>query len=520
MSEYKTTTGSNGPNTGREDQLEAETSVPINMRPSIDVQTVPSSTSSTTGSTGSSSVYVKSTSPLRLETPRTPPFRSKSSPPFSPGSPNSNSSPGPESPVTPNSSSHFRNHDPIPLILSSPLYNDHDDLIPLPFSKSTLSRTSSQRSSHNVHIQPKVSMADVPVDSGLFNLSLPYEPTAPLITYPRVLDISAFGSTYPAQVNNPGGSAEINLLGTGNFCKTVLSQPDPVTGQVFAVKIPKNNAQGALIRHEAAILSLVYEDTSTSIPGIISFYGIVETTLDDVSLTGIAMKVYQQTCQTFLSTFDPFSPSNNINTSSEASSFISFTDPFIGFALWKKWASQLIDGLLFLQSKQIVHCDIKPDNILLDENLNAHIGDFSSAQTDSELNSSTTTATSSIQTSDYNSNSSPTTHKSLSFGAFAMQFSAPELLQPPNSPDLSMPNFSTDAYSLGLTLLNFATGSEPFSSAVKHVTQKLMWARKGAALQACSPEDNLRLTTIRPTLTSFLVTRAPLAEIKASLCSL
>ncbi len=41
-----------------------------------------------------------------------------------------------------------------------------------------------------------------------------------------------------------------------------------------------------------------------------------------------------------------------------------------------KWAYQIANGLRFLHENDIIHCDLKPANILLDDNLNAKIIDF------------------------------------------------------------------------------------------------------------------------------------------------
>ena len=40
------------------------------------------------------------------------------------------------------------------------------------------------------------------------------------------------------------------------------------------------------------------------------------------------------------------------------------------------WLFQLVLGIQFIHSKKILHRDIKPQNVFIDENLNIKIGDF------------------------------------------------------------------------------------------------------------------------------------------------
>jgi hypothetical protein len=47
---------------------------------------------------------------------------------------------------------------------------------------------------------------------------------------------------------------------------------------------------------------------------------------------------------------------------------------------FKIYARQIIDGLRYLHTNNIIHCDIKPDNILLGDNDNVYLIDFGSCQ--------------------------------------------------------------------------------------------------------------------------------------------
>lgn len=40
------------------------------------------------------------------------------------------------------------------------------------------------------------------------------------------------------------------------------------------------------------------------------------------------------------------------------------------------WIFQLVLGVQFIHSKKILHRDIKPQNVFIDENMNIKIGDF------------------------------------------------------------------------------------------------------------------------------------------------
>lgn len=50
-----------------------------------------------------------------------------------------------------------------------------------------------------------------------------------------------------------------------------------------------------------------------------------------------------------------------------------------------RWAEQATDAISFLHSQGVMHCDISCNNIFLDENLNAMVGDFGGSSIDREL---------------------------------------------------------------------------------------------------------------------------------------
>ena len=49
----------------------------------------------------------------------------------------------------------------------------------------------------------------------------------------------------------------------------------------------------------------------------------------------------------------------------------------ISLQMKQKWVEQAVEGLAFVHSKDVIHCDIHPNNFLLDEHLDLRLCDFS-----------------------------------------------------------------------------------------------------------------------------------------------
>jgi hypothetical protein len=103
---------------------------------------------------------------------------------------------------------------------------------------------------------------------------------------------------------------------------------------------------------------------------------------------------------------------------------------------------QLTRGLCFLHNTaNTIHADIKPANILLSSDRGsmplARYADFSTS---------------------FVADTTPSSHS----GGGTYSFMAPEQLS--RDPDLSTPTFASDIYSLGITLLSFLCGGNPFAS--------------------------------------------------------
>lgn len=108
---------------------------------------------------------------------------------------------------------------------------------------------------------------------------------------------------------------------------------------------------------------------------------------------------------------------------------------------WLHWACELAATLEWMHGKGCVHCDIKPENILLDHNLRTKLCDFNSAFFP-------------------NASTSPLTD-GLGLGTPA--YGAPELTKRGKSGDVV--SFPVDIFSLGALLYSLATGVEPMARA-------------------------------------------------------
>lgn len=107
--------------------------------------------------------------------------------------------------------------------------------------------------------------------------------------------------------------------------------------------------------------------------------------------------------------------------------------------------SQLISAVAYMHSQGIVHCDIKPENILLTSDLRPKLCDFGTSQF----------------------LSGPSECSALS-----TTYAAPELLQ-----GLSRPTIASDMWSCGVLLYCMLTGYAPFSMASSACPDFEAWTR-------------------------------------------
>jgi serine/threonine protein kinase len=132
--------------------------------------------------------------------------------------------------------------------------------------------------------------------------------------------------------------------------------------------------------------------------------------------------------------------------------FIKRSPERVGSDLWMKWFKQGLQALARIHQGGVIHCDIKPSNLLLDDDLNLVLADFSSSVIVD------------------NPENLPTD----GIGRGTPPFSSPEMVDP--SPTRPF-GYASDMFSFGATMYSLITGTEPFRG-VRSI--ELMWnVRKG-----------------------------------------
>lgn len=122
--------------------------------------------------------------------------------------------------------------------------------------------------------------------------------------------------------------------------------------------------------------------------------------------------------------------------------------------LTRNFTRQILDGLAYLHSRNIIHRDIKGANILVDNRGAVKISDFGvSKQTTSNLTNPSTLTTS--NTKDFGPLGGPGTRTSLQGSVFWM---APEVVRQTGQ------SIKSDIWSVGCLIVEMFTGSRPFPS--------------------------------------------------------
>jgi len=122
--------------------------------------------------------------------------------------------------------------------------------------------------------------------------------------------------------------------------------------------------------------------------------------------------------------------------------------------LTRNFTRQILDGLSYLHSRNIIHRDIKGANILVDNRGAVKISDFGvSKQTTSNLTNPSTLST--INTKDFGPLGGPGTRTSLQGSVFWM---APEVVRQTGQ------SIKSDIWSVGCLIVEMFTGSRPFPS--------------------------------------------------------
>lgn len=235
-----------------------------------------------------------------------------------------------------------------------------------------------------------------------------------------------------------------------------LVTQSPIAGLAFkclAVKSPIRRDAHAVLENEARILTYLHQTREAS-DYLVRFHGYKSiqhsVILDAVPLT---LDSYTKTAA---------------KQAKENFSTRTMFDPIMGVSKWLRLCKAMIDGLVFLHSKDVVHGDIKPANILLralqtaDAVVEYHplYCDFSSSQVQEpgivphEVNAVTT------------------------------EFTAPELLQAftHRVEGKAFATSENDVFALGVTILTGAIGENPYASARYH-GQRTAMAREGMPLE-------------------------------------
>ena len=111
----------------------------------------------------------------------------------------------------------------------------------------------------------------------------------------------------------------------------------------------------------------------------------------------------------------------------------------------------ILNGLKYLHINNIIHRDIKPDNILLDENLTAKITDFgiSAFYNDFNINDNNTLFMNHTKIGD-------------------KDYLCPEIIQNKHY------DFKNDIFSLGLTMFYMMSFVLPFTSSIENNSKKIL----------------------------------------------
>lgn len=146
-------------------------------------------------------------------------------------------------------------------------------------------------------------------------------------------------------------------------------------------------------------------------------------------------------------------------------------DPVIGISQWLKLCKNLIDGLVFLHLKKVVHGDIKPMNILLRGRPAMQIDD-------------TVIEYQPLYCDFSSSHVNEPGKDSEEVSAVTTEFTAPELLQAfrHRNGQRAIATYKNDVFALGVTLLTAVTGENPYTSA-RFEGQKTAMAKEGLPLE-------------------------------------
>lgn len=255
----------------------------------------------------------------------------------------------------------------------------------------------------------------------------------------------------------PFGNGAWSIVSPGLFTRTSPENTEP---EIIAVKKPEQKKGIPILTSEAAILS--YLSTPEPTRGIIPFYGF------DKATTSLLLPAYPLTLESFVKASHKF-----IN-SEQNISLSTLRCPVVKMRQWLFLAKKLCEGFVALKEKQVVHGDVKWGNVLLRE--------YTLSQVEKKIwgNNDGEKLYEPLIVDFSSSHVEPAEPKPIS--ALTVAFCAPELLEAwlaPVEAAAPVPSFSSDLYSMALTLLTAAIGSDPYSVRTATDARKGMWVKCG-----------------------------------------
>lgn len=196
--------------------------------------------------------------------------------------------------------------------------------------------------------------------------------------------------------------------------------------------------------------------------GVIPFYGF------DKATTSLLLPAYPLTLESFVKA------SHNFINSEQNISLSTLRCPVVKMRQWLFLAKKLCEGFVALKEKRVVHGDVKWGNVLLREYI------LSPEEKKIWGNNDEKKLYEPLIVDFSSSHVEPAEPKAIS--ALTVAFCAPELLDAWLSPVEStapIPTFSSDLYSMALTLLTAAIGSDPYSIRTATDARKGMWVKCG-----------------------------------------
>lgn len=280
------------------------------------------------------------------------------------------------------------------------------------------------------------------------------------ISTPSPIHITPFapkGTFSVLKDSRPFGNGAWSIVYPGLYIRTSRKNKEP---EIIAVKKPEQKKGIPILTSEAAILS--YLSTPEPTRGVIPFYGF------DLATTSLLLPAYPLTLESFIKT------SNKSINSEENISLSTLRCPVVKMRQWLFLAKKLCEGFAALKEKRVVHGDVKWGNVLLRE--------YTLSPEEQTIwgDNKQQTLYEPLIVDFSSSHVEPTVPKAIS--ALTVAFCAPELLEAflaPMDEVAPVPTFSSDLYSMALTLLTAAIGSDPYSTRNATDARKGMWVKCG-----------------------------------------